>query len=273
MQGGRLALAIQEELTPLDLAHPDIVINPEMYKRLKKFLESRGIPCLQTEMSGRLIPRRITVTLFAESEETECRRALRIYDAAKRGEDIILSPRSPSQTHAPFHQTTPESPSHRGEYRHESIKAKLSQVFATNFRNNSDEFSGAVKENWPRFLSAFQQVCAESEVRTRDKLQFLRHILRVEALEFYYNQIIDKNEKHWGADVALLNDAFSSEAKMDAVTEKLRSVSLQDYEDNERTERQALKELTKTLKTGTYGTHSVAHRFCKKDVLRECRER
>lgn len=75
---------IQEELKVNELAHPDFVINPEIYKRLRRFLESKGISCETTELSGRLIPSRVICALFADLDEHECRKALSWYDAVKR---------------------------------------------------------------------------------------------------------------------------------------------------------------------------------------------
>lgn len=45
----------------------------------------------------------------------------------------------------------------------------------------------------------------------------------------------------------MLNEAYSSESKMDAVTERLRSLKLSDYEREGRTEHQALKALTSDI--------------------------
>lgn len=56
--------AIHKDLIPIPFEHPETVINPEMYKRPRKFLESRGIICIQTELVGKLIPRRIITTVF-----------------------------------------------------------------------------------------------------------------------------------------------------------------------------------------------------------------
>ena len=44
----------------------------------------------------------------------------------------------------------------------------------------------------------------------------MRHILRAVAHEFYYDELIDKIGS-WGAAVAVFNEAYSSESKMDAV--------------------------------------------------------
>lgn len=71
-------------------------------------------------------------------------------------------------------------------------------------------------------------------------------MLRDEALDFYYDQIVGK-EPSWSSAVLALDEAFSSDSKMDAVTERLRSLALTDYETQDRTERQALKELTKNI--------------------------
>lgn len=64
LSGSELKNIITEELTLTEMAHPDIVINPEIFKILRSFLESRGIMCNMTEIYGRFIPRRVTCTLF-----------------------------------------------------------------------------------------------------------------------------------------------------------------------------------------------------------------
>lgn len=97
LTGDCLKSMIQEDLTPVDFAHPDIVVNPEIYKRLKRFLESRGIQCSIRGPSGRFVPRKIIVSLYLDCDEHKCGRAPSIYDAAKRGEDVILSPQTASQ--------------------------------------------------------------------------------------------------------------------------------------------------------------------------------
>ena len=248
LTGLQLKETITEELTPTELAHPDVVINPEIYKRLRLFLESRGISCDATRRSGRLIPRRVICALFESGDEQECMKALSRYDAVKRGDDVIITPSSSphysDQNPHPFAADQQNSP--RDVQFRETAKGKISKVFAANFRTNSDKFSGALEENWPRFLTAYQQVCEEAGVRASEKVQFMRHLLRGEALDFYYDQVIDKTGS-WGAAVASFNEAYSSESKMDAVTERLRSLTLSDYESEEKGERQALKDLTKDI--------------------------
>lgn len=54
--GNNLREIINEELTARELAHPDVVINLEIYKRRRSFLEYLGIPCTPNENAGRLPP-------------------------------------------------------------------------------------------------------------------------------------------------------------------------------------------------------------------------
>lgn len=245
IRGNDLKAAIQEELTPLYFAHPDVVINLEIHKRIRRFLDTRQVQLVQTAISERLIPRRIIVARFFDSDQEECRRALSIYDAAKRGEDVTSSPRGAANTNErPFFHSAENPATPRITLQQEGIKAKQSKVFAANLRHISDRFSGALDENCPHFLARYQQVCSEAEVKAGDKILFLRHAFRDEALEFYYSQILYRQE-NWGTAVAVFNETYSSEAKMDAVTEKLKLVSISDYETTERTAREALKEINK----------------------------
>lgn len=64
------------------------------------------------------------------------------------------------------------------------LKGKPSKIFIANFKIASDKFSGAFEENWPRYLQTYQPVCEEAVTSAQEKLQFLRHVLRDEALEF-----------------------------------------------------------------------------------------
>lgn len=58
----------QDEFTSIDFAHRDILINPDIYKRLRNVLEHRHVPCTQTDLSVLLIPRRLIVALFMEPD-------------------------------------------------------------------------------------------------------------------------------------------------------------------------------------------------------------
>lgn len=90
-----------------------------------------------------------------------------------------------------FREEESASPSNFTEKRDEGIKFKLSRVFAANLRSNPDKCSGAHDENWTRYLTALEEVCNEAELSASDKVQFLRHLIRGEALDFYYSHIID----------------------------------------------------------------------------------
>lgn len=197
LTGAALKNIINEELTPTELSHPDIVIKPEIYKRLRTFLESRDIPCTTSEKSGRLIPRRAICALFWDTCHQDCGRALSRYDAVKRSEQVVTSssgsPVGNGVESAPFGHPSPGRSPQPSSL--EKQKGNLSKIFASNFKKDSEKFSGALEENWPRYLITYQQVCEEAGVTAQDKLKFLRHVLRDEALEFYYSQVHEAAKK------------------------------------------------------------------------------
>ena len=110
----------------------------------------------------------------------------------------------------------------------------------------------------------------EAEVRAGDKIQFSRHAQREEALDFYYIQIPDL-QRNWRPAISMLNEAYSSEAKIDTVTEK-PEVGLNCRQGRWRQAR------ARWFK-GTYQTHretitdsapTFAIRFFEMDVPRKC---
>lgn len=132
---------------------------------------------------------------------------------------MILSPRRAAHdVGRRLEPTAGNTPICRDNIQQEGIKPKLSEVFAANYRHYSDTFPGALDENWSRFLTTYQQVCSETVFKAGDKIQFLRHALRDKVPDFYYNQILDR-QTNWRSAVSMLNEAYSSEAIMDALTE------------------------------------------------------
>lgn len=85
---------IPEKLAPEEIAHQDIFINQEPYKRLRCFIELRVILCQISSVSGRLIPLRVIHAILLDTEKDYCLATLARYGAFKRGDDVLLNPSS-----------------------------------------------------------------------------------------------------------------------------------------------------------------------------------
>ncbi|CAN8067611.1 unnamed protein product [Agarophyton chilense] len=89
LAGNALTATIRDDITAIQMVHPDIACNPEIYKCLRRFLEIKGVQCSPTEESGRLIPRQVLWYIYGTDETEEFKRAMAMYDAIRRGEDVV----------------------------------------------------------------------------------------------------------------------------------------------------------------------------------------
>lgn len=74
----------------------------------------------------------------------------------------------------------------------------------------------------------------------------MHHMLRGEALRFF-DQHIDGKESNWGSAIATFSKVFASSAKRNDISTTLRSLRIETFEVKDRSEKEALKCLTREI--------------------------
>ena len=87
---------------------------------------------------------------------------------------------------------------------------KVASFIAQRYRSKFMLFSGDMEEDWSQFLVRYQKICSEAKVSFLQKGEYLHHALRGYALQFYYNNVVDRNETNWNNILSLFNATFSS---------------------------------------------------------------
>ncbi len=164
-----------------------------------------------------------------------------IFDGIRRG-GYLPSPTVSANRESPF---VDEAANGRttGVYNvhGEQFENKLTKVFATAFAKGK-KFNGSFEEDWGHFLAQYQKICSECRVKPCEKVEYLHHMLDGEALQFYHREV-DGKEGNWGRVCQIFNNTFSSQTKMEKMSDRLRVLHIVNFEREGLAEDAALRRL------------------------------
>lgn len=174
LRGKQLVLALCEDYGSEDLFKPSLLELPLLFRYLKDWLEKHGVT-IENHSSNRIIPR-LCMTIFKQSDQTTGLNCIKEY--RKTGAT------SKSIDHEPkvIERTT-------SNYSKEENTSKIAHNIAIRFKDKSAKFSGNIYENWKSYLSEYLNACSDYSVPIEKRVQFMYHILREDARNFFDEKI------------------------------------------------------------------------------------
>ena len=241
---------IREEVAPSLLCHYDVVIYYEIYKKIRLFLEAKGIQCTQVPESGKLIARRVICAIWSGDEYKDDRElALMLFDNCRKGNAVVpgVQPPSPTSSNSNDAFASTNTKNSSISKNTEDYENKVAGFIAQRYRSKFLLFSGDLEEDWSQFLVRYQKICSEAKASLTQKGEYLHHALRGYALQFYYRNVVDKNETNWNNITTLFNNTFSSHDKMQRMSDRLEMMHVSQYESQGMSECAALDKMMKEV--------------------------
>lgn len=240
-EGEDLVAELQEAMTPSHLVAPEICKKLPIYGKVKQFLERNGVDVPITEESGTLIAKRLICRIWGTDEFTEDRQdAFALFEEFRSGKKQLST--SP---HVIQHQATTDFHPNNN-ISGASSNRSVSNDVAKRFSHESSKFSGDSNESFAKFVESYSRMSEELDLSDEMKKKFFHHLLRDHALEFYRDNI-EKKVASYDDIVKCMEEEFCSSVKMETIARTLETIHISHFEQEDRNEEEALKELAKKI--------------------------
>lgn len=242
--GEDLIAEIKDAMTPMYLVDPEICKKLPIYGKVKAFLERFDVQVPVTEESGSLVAKRLICRIWNEEEfENDRAEAFAAFaDFRNGGRNSASSPRQ----YVPFNST--DETAHVENSRVST--RQISNDVAKRFSHEKLKFSGESTECWPKFVESYTRMSVEMELSDEMKRKFFHHLLRDHALEFYRDNV-ENSVEDYKEILLCMNKEFCSKVKMEAIARKLQSLHISQFEKDDKTEEEALREMAKEIQNLT----------------------
>lgn len=174
--------------------------------------------------------------------------AFSIFDNHRRGTSFVYAPSSAGNEGE--YSTAPQSPARNIEdgnnIRRKYSLRSLSKDIAKRFNGKNSKFDGSSDQSWQEHASQYMRAAKELELSNAHKRAVFHQLLTVHALAFYTDEI-DGKCKTFQEIMAVMPSLFISDAKIEAIANRLRSIHISEFEMGDKSEKEALSDLVREI--------------------------
>lgn len=247
LNGNEIIEKLKEIYSPPLLFHPKLLELPVIYQMLRDFLKKKGAT-FKPHPSKRVMPI-LCNTLFEGSDLELGMQHIRDYQSGK-----VISNE--------IEKTSFARPSEIEN------NTKTAHNMALRFKDEKSKFTGAIGESWSDYLNEYLYACNDYSVTNDKRLQYLYHILKDDAKNFYNDNIKGKVSS-FQETCAIMNDEYNSFTRQSRIRNHLNRLRVTEYMTKGHNDTQALELVHRTIcklhKQGPLSYRSEAHKI---DYLR-----
>ena len=276
-----ILFTIRNELSVWALSRVEMFSNYNIYRSIRRFLENHDIPVPSSVANSSIVMIRVVAAIWPQDEfKIELDEALHRWngfrdgsisipidgnyrnmtpreyqrsDRAKREEERerLLS-RATITTHPTRVDTTTvdDTDSHSS---HSSQFVRIQNCY----KHKHTKFGGESDENWTMTLAKYEHFAEQLKLTEEQKLRYIHAIFRDDAEHFYFSEL--KNTSNWTDIVSNLNKRYNNDARIRAVKDELKTITLMQFSQDGTCDAKALQLLARRIEKLVPQCYKVAN--------------